>query len=201
MCSWRQPTSGLLVLGTSAVAAATGGPYRWELALFRRLNELPDAIHPPVWAVMQLGALGAGPVLGAVAWRAGHRDLAARMVTGATASWALAKLVKRAVRRGRPAGLVSGTHIRGKEATGLGYLSGHSAVAVSLMATAASGGPRHRRVFGAAAASVGLARMYVGAHLPLDVIGGVGLGLVVDGVLRRYLHDDDGARRAAGFPS
>jgi membrane-associated phospholipid phosphatase len=28
----------------------------------------------------------------------------------------------------------------------------------------------------------------VGAHLPLDVIGGVGLGLLVDGALDRYLH-------------
>src|SRR3954451_17332350 len=116
MCSWRQPTSGLLALGTSAVATATRGPYRWELALFRPVNDLPDAIHPPVWAVMQLGALGAGPVLGAAAWRAGRRDLAVRMVAGATASWALAKAAKRVVRRGRPAALVPGTRVRGKEA-------------------------------------------------------------------------------------
>jgi len=188
MCSWRQSASGLLVLGTSAIAAATGGPYRWELALFRPVNDLPDALHPPVWTVMQLGALGAGPVLGTVAWTAGRRELAARMVAGATASWALAKAVKRVVRRGRPVRLVPHTHVRGKEATGLGYLSGHAAVAMSLTAAAASAMPDHRRLFGAAAAGVGLARMYVGAHLPLDVVGGVGLGLVVDGVLRRYLH-------------
>jgi len=181
------------VLGTSAVAAATGGPYQCELAVFRSVNDLPDAIHPPVWAVMQVGALGAGPVLGAVAWQAGYRDLATRMVAGATASWALAKLVKRVVRRGRPAGLVPGTHVRGKEATGLGYLSGHSAVAVALMTAMTSAAPHRRRLFGTAAAGVGLARMYVGAHLPLDVVGGAGLGLVVDSVVRRYLHNDERA--------
>jgi len=32
-----------------------------------------------------------------------------------------------------------------------------------------------------------------GAHLPLDVVGGVGLGLVVNGVLRRYLQFDERA--------
>ena len=29
-----------------------------------------------------------------------------------------------------------------------------------------------------------LTRMYVGAHLPLDVVGGAGLGLAIAGVLR-----------------
>jgi len=198
--SGRAPVAaGVALLGASAVAAAAArGPSRWELGAFRPVNDLPDAIHPPVWTVMQLGALGAGPVLGTAAWRLGRRDLAVRMVAGATASWALAKVAKRIVHRGRPAALVEGTRVRGKEATGLGYLSGHSAVATSLMVAAASVAPEHRRLLAGAAASVGLARMYVGAHLPLDVVGGVGLGLIVDGVLRRYLHGDDGARRAVG---
>ena len=31
----------------------------------------------------------------------------------------------------------------------------------------------------AAAITTGVARMYVGAHLPLDIVGGAGLGLAV----------------------
>src|SRR5205814_295598 len=81
----------------------------------------------------------------------------------------LAKVVKRVVRRGRPAQLVDGTRVRGKEATGLGYLSGHAAVAASLMLAVASAVPRKSRLCAAAAASVGVACMYVGAQLPLDV--------------------------------
>ena len=33
----------------------------------------------------------------------------------------------------------------------------------------------------------GLARIYVGAHNPLDVIGGIGVGLVIAGVLNALL--------------
>lgn len=135
---------------------------------------------------MQLGALGAGPILGIAAWRAGRNDVAVRMLIGAGASWALAKGVKQVVRRGRPAALVPGTRIRGKEATGGGYPSGHAAVATALMT--AAGSMLSPKVEGLAAV-VALARMYVGAHLPLDVVGGVGLGLVVDGVVRRYFHE------------
>src|SRR5947207_923936 len=101
---------GLTALGLSAVAAAGGGPYAWEVALFRSANDRPDGLHPAVWTVMQLGALGAGPAIGSIAWGTGRRRLAVRMVVGATASWALAKGVKRVVRRGRPAAFVPRMH-------------------------------------------------------------------------------------------
>ena len=54
------------------------------------------------------------------------------LLAGGTASWALSKLVKQMVRRPRPATLVSGAHSRGRDASGLGYLSGHAGVAVAL---------------------------------------------------------------------
>jgi hypothetical protein len=56
---------------------------------------------------------------------------------------------------------------------GLGYVSGHSAVAFAL-ATVASPflGRRARRVAWTLAGLVCVARIYVGSHLPLDVVGG-----------------------------
>ena len=170
----------------SAAASAAPGPHPHEQALFQRVNDLPDWLHKPVWAVMQLGALGAGPAVGAIAWKTGRRQLAVRMVVAATVDWGLAKGVKRVVRRGRPLDLVPRTRIRGKAATGLGYLSGHSAIATSLMVGAAEMG-LPKPVAGTLAGVVGLARLYVGAHLPLDVVGGFGLGLAVDDAVRRYL--------------
>ena len=56
-------------------------------------------------------------------------------------------------------------------------MSGHSAVAVAL-ATVASPflGRRARRVAWTLAALVCVARIYVGSHLPFDVLGGAALG-------------------------
>src|SRR5204863_306831 len=83
------------------------------------------------------------------------------------------KLVKEFVQRGRPQTLLDNVHILGEPARGLGYVSGHSAVAVAL-ATVASPylDRRGRRIAWTLALLVCLSRVYVGAHLPLDVLGG-----------------------------
>jgi undecaprenyl-diphosphatase len=130
---------------------------------------------------MQAGAFGAVPAASATAWLTGDRVLAGRLLAGGTAAWALSKLVKQAVRRPRPAVLLPGTRGRGRDAAGLGYLSGHAAVVVALGAAALPRlSPAGRAIVLSVIPLVGLTRVYVGAHLPLDVAGGVALGLVVE---------------------
>jgi undecaprenyl-diphosphatase len=103
--------------------------------------------------------------------------LALDAVLAAGSIYLIAKLVKEFVQRGRPQTLLDNVNILGEPARGLGYVSGHSAVAVAL-ATVASPylGRRARRVAWVLAGCVCLARMYVGAHLPFDVVGGAALG-------------------------
>jgi membrane-associated phospholipid phosphatase len=171
-------TAALLVTAM-AVRRDRVGPC--EAAAFRAVNGLPGYLYPPAWAVMQLGALGAAPAAAGAAWLAGDRELAGRLLAGGTSAWAFSKLVKRMVRRPRPGILLPGTRCRGREAAGLGYLSGHAGVAVALGAAALPGlGTAGRALTLSTVAVVGLTRVYVGAHLPLDVAGGIALGLAIE---------------------
>jgi undecaprenyl-diphosphatase len=169
-----------------------------EARVFRAVNSLPDALHTPAWAIMQLGTLGAAPVTAGVAWLAGDRALAGRLLASGTGTWALSKLVKQVVRRPRPAALLAGTRCRGRDAAGLGYLSGHAGVAVALGAAALPRlGPSGRALTAAAIPVVGLTRVYVGAHLPLDIAGGAALGLAVEALVEVAT---SGNRQARGTP-
>jgi glycosyltransferase 2 family protein len=185
---------GTAVLLATAAAARRHRVSRDEATAFRVVNGLPDALYPPAWIVMQLGTLGAAPAAAVVAWLAGDRKLAGRLLAGGTGTWAASKLVKRMIRRPRPATLLPGTHRRGPDATGLGYPSGHAGVAVALGAAALPHlGPAGRALTLAAIPAVGLTRVYVGAHLPLDTAGGAALGLAIDATIAL-------AREYACFP-
>ena len=61
---------------------------------------------------------------------------------------------------------------------------GHAGVAVALGATALPRlGAAGRALTLSTVPVVGLTRVYVGAHLPLDVAGGAALGLVIDAAM------------------
>jgi undecaprenyl-diphosphatase len=86
--------------------------------------------------------------------------------------------------RDRPAGVLDDVRIREGIEGDLGWVSGHAAVATSLALIAADELPAWTRpILACVVAATGFGRIYVGAHLPHDVIGGVGLGSVLAGVL------------------
>ncbi|HVM01106.1 MAG TPA: phosphatase PAP2 family protein, partial [Acidimicrobiales bacterium] len=155
-----------------------------ELRCFAVLNGLPCRGFAPVWVLMQAGSLG-GALLVSAAVRVGvDRRLGARMALVGSVTWLGAKAVKPLVRRGRPPEVVAVARILGREQTGLGYPSGHAAVAASLAAVAAPWLPaRWRAGVWVPALLVGPARAYVGAHLPLDVLGGIAFGMLTGALL------------------
>ena len=130
--------------------------------------------------------------------RAAHRQREAIIVLAlGTAIWLGVKLVKPLIGRGRPADHLDGVAVRGQPQSGLGYPSGHAAVSTALALTATSPGPM--RLLGLSIAAVaGSSRMYVGAHLPLDVAGGYAAGALVGSVGGRLVRS---GRSAACRPA
>jgi len=170
--------AGLALLLVTALVASGGDVASWERTIFRAINDLPDFLYPPVWVVMQFGSFWAIVVVGVAALAFRRFRLAIGLAIAGVSVYLLAEVLKAIVDRPRPAALLSDVHIRGAVPTGNGFPSGHASVACALAVIAWLWfGPRLRWTFIAAAVVVCFARVYVGAHLPLDVIGGAGLGV------------------------
>jgi membrane-associated phospholipid phosphatase len=179
---------GAAVLLLCAVPVHADRISAFEADAFRLVNDLPSLPFLVVWVPMQLGNLLVVPaaVLAALAFR--RFRLAIGLALAGVGVYALAKVVKHFVLRGRPDTLLDDVIVRGAAPHGLGFVSGHIAVVTALALVAAPWLPRWGRwAVVAAAVLVFLTRMYVGAHLPLDMVGGAGLGLAVGGLVRLLL--------------
>lgn len=176
----------LLVLAALPVEETRVSPA--EAEVFRAVNGVDVVPFVLVWPVMQLGNVLVVPASALLAAAFRRWRLAAELLLAGLGTYYAAKVVKGIVERGRPDGLLADVIIRGAAASGRGFVSGHAAVVAALLATAWPWlGPRGRIAGVVVAAAVCLARVHVSAHLPLDVVGGVGLGLAVAGVVRLLL--------------
>lgn len=191
---------GAAVLGSSwvIVKLAESVP-AWEEHVFRLVNELPDAIWPATWGPMQLGnVVGSLVVVAVTSVVSGDGRLRAAALGASQAAWWGSKVVKVTVSRGRPPALLAGVRVR-EDSRGLGYLSGHAAVAFALASVVAPSVPGWwRAVPFVVASGVAFGRVYAGAHLPVDVIGGAGMGVVAGTSARRIAGLAGGGQAGGG---
>jgi membrane-associated phospholipid phosphatase len=156
-----------------------------DVALFHQINHWPGWLYPPMWVVQLPGVIGALPLLAAAAALLRRFRLTAALAAAALLKVSLEAVAKTFVQRGRPAQTVPNVILRGNSAAhGLSFPSGHAMVIFAITTLVYPYLKGWWKILPwALAAAVCLSRAYLGAHFPLDVVAGAGLGMFIGGVL------------------
>ncbi|MEA2460278.1 MAG: hypothetical protein QOH90_455 [Actinomycetota bacterium] len=172
-----------------------------ETTVFRWFNDLPGFLYRPLWPFMQLGNFVVIPAAVVVALLFRKWWLAAGIAALGLGKLYLGRVVKTLVVRHRPEVLLSGVAARDDSGVGQAFVSGHVVVAVGLATLIHPYlSPRWRAVAWTLAGLVAFGRLYVGAHFPLDVVGGAALGAGIACVVHTVLGPPHAVRRERTAP-
>jgi undecaprenyl-diphosphatase len=188
---------GAAGVGATALLATGSTVPAVEREIFETINGLPQTASPALWVVMQAGSFPAVFVSAGLALVARRPRLAVALAAGGTSAWLIAKAIKLIVDRGRPDAGLHEVVVYGPVATGLGFPSGHAAVAALIVTVAAPYLTRRAAAAAWIAAGViAFTRVLIGAHYPLDALGGLLLGWTVGNATNLLLGTPDTGREA-----
>jgi membrane-associated phospholipid phosphatase len=174
----------LAVFAVCAVVAANGRVGPVERALFHAVNGLPAWLYRPMLAFQYLGVLAMPLVVAAGALMFRRWRLAGALVLVVPLKLGLERVVKLLVERERPGTTVPDAILRGVHPAGLSFVSGHAIITFAIAGLLALTLSRRWAVVGFVLASLNaVARVYLGAHNPLDVVGGAAVGLAIAAAL------------------
>jgi membrane-associated phospholipid phosphatase len=176
--------ASLAVFAGCALLVADGRVGPAERAAFHAVNGLPDWLYGPMLLFQYLGVLAMPLVVavGALAFR--HWRLAGALVLVVPLKLVLERVAKLLVQRERPGTTVADAILRGVHPGGLSFTSGHAIITFAIAGLLVLVLPRRWGIVAFLLATCNaLARVYLGAHNPLDVVGGAAIGLAIAAVL------------------
>jgi membrane-associated phospholipid phosphatase len=176
--------ASLAVLAGCAVVVSNGRVGPAERAVFHTINGLPGWLYGPMLVAQYLGVLLMPLIIavGALAFR--RWRLAAALVLVVPLKLAAEKVPKLLVERERPGTTVPDAILHGVPSAGLSFTSGHAIITFAIAGLLALVLPRRWAIVAFVLAALNaVARVYLGAHNPLDVVGGAAIGLAIAAVL------------------
>lgn len=186
---WRRDLAraavGLAVLALCMLVVRNGDVGPAEVSVFEAINGLPDWLRAPMWVIQVFGSLPFVALAAVVALVLGRRRLALAIAAAIPLKLAIEWwVVKELIERERPSFTVPGAVIRDTNTSPLGFPSGHAILAFALAGLLAPYlGRRGRFVVYSLAMLNAVARVYLGAHNPLDVVAGAAVGLAIAAAL------------------
>ncbi len=171
--------SGLLLAWSTWIASSRTFS-SLEASIFHAINNWPEYWRLPFMIITYSGTVYTMAALTLfMIWR-GYPRLALRIFCGGVSVFLLTQILKRIVERPRPYMTLVGTVQREKLITGFGFPSTHTAMATVMALLLAIWLPhKWRWCIVAWIVLVGLSRIYLGVHAPLDVVGGFAAGVLV----------------------
>jgi len=181
---------GLVLLVLCGLVAHGGKVGAAERRVFHAINDMPQAFYRFLWTFQQFGNLLVAFVLVVVVALALRRPkIAGAAVLTVVLKLLLERVVKHYVHRARPGTSIGDVVLRGDVSKhGWSFVSGHAVITTAFATLLTPVLPRRWKVVPWVVVVLnGIARIYVGAHNPLDIVGGIGLGLFIGGLLNALL--------------
>lgn len=185
---WADAATALAAAGATALCAwavspGVVGPA--ERAVFAVVNGWPDLLQWPLWMFQTLGVLGMPLVVAVVATALRQWRLALTLVLLVPLKLGIEREVLKAlVQRERPGTTIPGAVLRDVPSAGLSFPSGHAVIVFGILVVLAPYLRREWQLLVLALALLNsLARVYLGGHAPLDILGGAAAGVLVGALL------------------
>jgi membrane-associated phospholipid phosphatase len=177
--------AAIVATALAAWAVSPGTVGGLERSVFRFVNGWPDAWRPVLWVFQLLGLLGMPLLVAVVALVLRRWRLALALALLPLVKLVVEKdVLKALVRRERPGTTIPGAVLRHVPSAGPSFPSGHAIIAFGIAVLLL---PYLRRrwqiVVVVLAVLNSVARVYLGGHAPLDVIGGAAAGIAVGALL------------------
>lgn len=149
----------------------------WEVSLFNWVYNWPDFLKPMFFVLTQFGSIHVLSllILGFLVFR--RYNAVVRLLLTSMMAYLVSGFAKDIWGRARPNELLAGVENLDYIVRGPGFPSGHTALVTAMAFVVARYVPsRYRWVLFALIAFVGVSRLYLGIHAPLDIVGGFAIG-------------------------